>query len=75
MADRSPLQQVADNVFERLKTMRELPSENIIPFGLERVDKKVAFTKMKKLTPEGRKKLINKVGLENVLDIIEGANA
>ena len=72
MAERSRLQSVADNVFERVKTVKGKRPDSDIPFGLEQVDKKSALNRLKKMSPQARKQLIDKVGLENVLKIIEG---
>jgi len=72
MADdeRSPLQRVSDGVFERIESLR---NETIIPqtpFGFERLNKSVAKQRLQDMTTEGRKALINKIGIENVFKII-----
>ena len=68
--ERSPLQRVSDSVFERIQSLRDEPITPETPFGFERVDKNTAKMRLAEMSPEGRKALINKVGLDNVRKII-----
>ena len=74
MADRSPLQIVSDNVFARIQSLRNEKVEGDVPFGMERVDRQTALTRLKKLSPEGRKRLIDKIGIDAVVDIVGKQN-
>lgn len=68
--NRSPLQRVSDNVFARIESLRNEQVDPQVPFGFERIDKSAARNKLAKMTPDGRKRFIDKVGLENVFKII-----
>jgi len=70
MAERSPLQQISDNVFARIQSLKEEKSEGDVPFGMERVSSMTARTRLKKLSPEGRKRLIDKMGIDAVVDMV-----
>jgi len=75
MAEKSRLQLVADNVFDRVKEVKQSRPDADIPFGQERIGKKTALTRLKKMSPQARKQLIDKVGLDAVLKIIERNDA
>jgi len=68
--NRSPLQRVSDNVFSRIESLRNQQIDPQVPFGFERVDKTAAKKKLADMTPAGRKRFIDKMGLENVFKII-----
>lgn len=70
MPDRSPLQNVSNNVFARIQALREEKIDPQPPFGFENVNKTEAKRRLKNMSPDGRKQLINKIGLDNVFKLI-----
>ena len=74
MPERSRLQRVSDNVFTHIQSLRDKKVETEVPFGMERVSSETALNRVKKLSPEGRKRLIDKIGIDAVVDIVGKQN-
>ena len=70
MAERSTLQIVSDNIFDRIKTLREQRVEGGVPFGFEQVDRRTARNRFDSLSPEAKKNMIGKLGIDNVLKFL-----
>lgn len=70
MAKRSPLQQISDNVFDRIKSLRDTHVEGEVPFGFEQIDKATAKRKFEQMSSEQKKKVINQLGVDNILKFV-----
>jgi len=70
MAEISRFERVTDNIFKRLEKIKEAPQEPTIGLGMERVRNEVGRKRLEGMSPQARQKLIEKVGLEEVLKIV-----
>ena len=72
MAEVSRFERVADNVFQKFQTLRESKETKEIPLGFEKVSKGVAVGRFQKMTPEAKQKMIEKVGIDQVMKMLGG---
>ena len=70
MPEISRFERVTDKVFQRLQGFREDPAQPEIPLGFERVRRSVAVKRFQAMRPEAKQKLIDKVGLAEVMKMI-----
>ena len=72
MPDISRFERITDNVFDNLQRLRNDKTEPDIPLGFERVRKDVAIKRFQQMRPEAKQKLIDKVGVAEVMKMIGG---
>jgi len=72
MPEISRFERVSDNIFQRMDRLRNEKGTAEIPIGFEKVRKAVAVTRFQKLTPQSKQKLIEKVGIAKVMEMIGG---
>ena len=72
MPEISRFERVTDNIFQRMDKLRNEKGRAEIPIGFEKVRKDVAVGRFQKMTPEAKKKLIEKVGIDEVMRMIGG---
>lgn len=72
MPEISRFERVTDNIFQRMDRLRKEKGVKEIPIGFERVRKDVAVGRFQKLTPQAKQKLIEKVGIAKVMEMIGG---
>lgn len=72
MPEISRFERVTDNIFQRMDRLRKEKGVNEIPIGFEKVRKDVAVTRFRKLTPQAKQKLIEKVGIDEVMRMVGG---
>jgi len=70
MAEISRFERITDNVFEKLQGLREDKTEKEIPLGFEKVRKSVAVKRFQAMRPEAKQKLIDKLGVAEVMKMI-----
>ena len=70
MPDISRFERITDNVFQKLQGLREDPTQPEIPLGFERVRRSVAVKRFQQMRPEAKQKLIDKVGVAEVMKMI-----
>ncbi len=72
MPEISRFERVTDNIFQRMDKLRNEKGRAEIPIGFEKVRKDVAVTRFQKMTPQAKQKLIEKVGIAKVMEMIGG---
>jgi len=72
MPEISRFERVTDKIFQRFEKLRNDPVQPEIPIGFERVRKDVAVKRFEAMTPQQRVKLIEKVGVDEVMKIMGG---
>ncbi len=70
MPEISRFERVTDKVFQRFEKFRNDKTEPEIPLGFEKVRKSVAVKRFEAMTPQQRMKLIEKVGVDEVMKIV-----
>jgi len=70
MPDISRFERITDNVFQKLQALRTDKTEPEIPLGFERVRRSVAVKRFQAMRPEAKQKLIDKVGVAEVMKMI-----
>ena len=70
MPDISRFERITDKVFQRLQGFREDPTQPEIPLGFEKVKRDVAVKRFQTMRPEAKQKLIDKIGVAEVMKMI-----
>lgn len=66
------MERVTDNIFQRIQRLRNEKGTTEIPLGFEKVRKSTAQARFQKMTPQAKQKLIEKVGIDEVVRMVGG---
>lgn len=72
MPEISRFERVTDNIFQRFEKLRNEKGRAEIPIGFEKVRRSTAAKRFEGMTPQQRIKLIEKVGVDEVMKIVGG---